>query len=336
MRDGFGGATNFSYSSRTLGIYGHFDYFDRNFKNSDIGFFRSRNNKNDTNWSVNFNQPDPTPRYRARYVYIGGDHSWSNDGLLLINQLNAGVQMQFLNFWNTYTNAGRNFRAFDDLDTRGGPPIVVPASTYWNAGVNTDSRKSWNLGTNVNASWTDAGGWTYGGNTNLRLQPSPRTQASLNLSYTAAEDDAQWITNTDVDGDGQTDHVYGRLDRRVVSITGRTTYAFTRDMTLEVYLQPFVAVGDYRDIRRLAAPKSYDFSPATIGFDPDFNIKSLRTNAVYRWEYRPGSTLFVVWSMSTSDAARPGAFSPLRDLGSAFAADGTHVFAVKLTYWLGL
>jgi hypothetical protein len=80
----------------------------------------------------------------------------------------------------------------------------------------------------------------------------------------------------------------------VVRITGRATYAFTRDMTLEMYMQPFVAVGDYRDIRRLAAPKSFDFRPATIGFDPDFNIKSLRTNAVYRWEYRPGSTLFVV------------------------------------------
>jgi hypothetical protein len=156
------------------------------------------------------------------------------------------------------------------------------------------------------------------------------------LSYTTAEDDAQWITNTDVDGDSQTDHVYGRLDRHVVSITGRATYAFTRDMTLEAYMQPFVAVGDYSDIRRLAAPKSYDFSPATIGFDPDFNVKSLRTNVVYRWEYRPGSTLFVVWSTSTADASRPGEFSPFRDLGSAFAADGTHVLAVKLTYWLGL
>lgn len=336
MRDGFGGATNFSYNSRTLGIFGHFDYFDRNFKNTDIGFFRNRNNKNDTNWGVNFIQPDPTPRYRSRYVYVGGDHSWSNDGLLLINQLNAGFEMQFLNFWYAYTNAGRNFSAFDDLDTRGGPSIVVPGSTYWNAGVNTDSRKPWTLSTNANASWTDAGGWSYGANTNLRVQPSPRTQASLNLSYTMAEDAAQWITNTDVDGDGQTDHVYGRLDRHVVSVTGRTTYAFTRDMTLEAYMQPFVAVGDYSDIRRLAAPKSYDFSPATIGSDPDFNVKSLRTNVVYRWEYRPGSTLFVVWSMSTADASRPGDFSPFRDIGSAFSADGTHVFAVKLTYWLGL
>src|SRR5690606_33986473 len=243
-------ATNFSYNSRTLGIFGHFDYFDRYFKNTDIGFFRNRNNKNDTNWGVDLNQPDPTPSYRSRRVSIGGDHSWSNDGLLLVNQLNTGFQMQFLNFWSLYTNAGRKFRAFDDLDTRGGPPIVVPASTFWNAGVNTDSRKPWTLSANADASWTDVGGWSYGGSANLRLQPSPRTQASLDVSFTAAEDDAQWITNTDVDSDGQTDHVYGRLDRRVVSITGRTTYAFTRDMTLEVYLQPFVAVGDYEDIRR--------------------------------------------------------------------------------------
>ncbi len=107
-------------------------------------------------------------------------------------------------------------------------------------------------------------------------------------------------------------------------------------MTLEVFLQPFVAVGDYTDIRRLARPSSFEFEPATIPFDPDFNRKSLRGNVVLRWEYLRGSTLFVVWNMSTFDAARPGVFSPLQDFGSAFRADGTHVFMVKMTYWLGL
>ena len=76
--------------------------------------------------------------------------------------------------------------------------------------------------------------------------------------------------------------------------------------------------------------------PATIPFDPDFNRKSLRGNIVFRWEYLRGSTLFVVWNMSTVDAARPDEFSPLQDLGSAFGADGTHVFMVKMNYWLGL
>ena len=125
-------------------------------------------------------------------------------------------------------------------------------------------------------------------------------------------------------------------NRNRYNVTARATYAFHRDMTLEVFLQPFVAVGHYTDIRRLARPRSFEFEPATIPFNPNFNRKSLRRNIVLRWEYLPGSTLFFVWNMSTLDAARPGEFSPLQDLGSAFGADGTDVFMVKLNYWLGL
>ena len=107
-------------------------------------------------------------------------------------------------------------------------------------------------------------------------------------------------------------------------------------MTLEVFLRPFVAVGHYSQIRRLACPRSFEFEPATIPFEPDFNRKSLRGNIVLRWEYLRGSTLFFVWNMSTVDRARPGVSTPLRDLGSSFGADGTNVFMIKMNYWFGL
>ena len=101
-------------------------------------------------------------------------------------------------------------------------------------------------------------------------------------------------------------------------------------------MQPFVAAGDYIDIRKLARPSSFDFTPVTVEDDPDFNRKSLRGNLVLRWEYVRGSTLFVVWSLSTLDESRPGVFSARRDLSDAFRAPGSHVFVVKLNYWLNL
>ena len=139
-----------------------------------------------------------------------------------------------------------------------------------------------------------------------------------------------------MNGDGETDYVYGRLRRDVIDVTLRGTFAFHRDLTLEVFLQPFVAVGRYTDIRRLARPRSFEFEPATLPFNPDFNRKSLRGNIVLRWEYLRGSTLFFVWNMSTFDNARPGEFSPLQDFGSAFGAEGTNVFMIKMNYWFGL
>jgi len=100
-----------------------------------------------------------------------------------------------------------------------------------------------------------------------------------------------------------------------------------------MYLQPFVAVGDYGNIRRLARPYSFEFEPVTIAYDPDFNTKSLRGNVVLRWEYLRGSTLFVVWDMSQADYARPGQFSLFRDLGDTLGGTATNVLMVKATYW---
>jgi hypothetical protein len=124
------------------------------------------------------------------------------------------------------------------------------------------------------------------------------------------------------------------MRRNVVDVTLRSTFAMHRDLALQLYLQPFVAVGDYTDIRRLARARSFEFTPVALADNPDFNSKSLRGNVVLRWEYVRGSALFVVWNMSKFNAARPGTFSPLRDLGDAFGGDGPQVFMVKLNYWV--
>jgi hypothetical protein len=202
--------------------------------------------------------------------------------------------------------------------------------------VSSDNRKKVQFGSYFFTSSTEAGGHNKTVDFFLRFQPQPAWQMSLSGNYNFGRDDAQWITNTDATGDGETDYVYGTLDRDVVSVTARTTYAFTRDMTLEVYLQPFVAVGDYSDIRRLTEPKSYEFESVTLDYNPDFNSKSFRSNVVFRWEYKRGSTVYLVWNVTNSDESRPGEFSAFRDLRAGFGGAGSQVFMVKLNYWLGL
>lgn len=95
----------------------------------------------------------------------------------------------------------------------------------------------------------------------------------MGVGYNFGGSVAQWITNRDVNGDNETDYVYGRLRRDVVNITIRTTSAVHRDTTLQLFLQPFVAVGDYSDIKRLVRPRLFEFEPAEIPQNPDFNIK---------------------------------------------------------------
>jgi hypothetical protein len=330
--------SNFAYIGKRLGIDAHYDHIGKNFRNTDLGFLNARVDKNWAYAGVRLTQADPWKFSRKTDVYFYANKQWNADRLSIFENINWGMSLQFRNYWNLYGGGERNFEFYDDLDTRGGPPIIKPASSFYYGGVNSDSRKRWGIDVGSNGLRDAVGGWQRNLNFSIRLQPSGRFQTNVGLRIANARDSAQWIKNTDADADGTEDNVYGTLKRNVVNITARGTYAFSRDMTLELYLQPFVAVGDYTSIRKLARPKSFDFTPVALGADddPDFNRKSLRGNVVLRWEYMRGSTLFVVWNVSTSDTSRPGVFSPRRDLADAFRAPGNHVFVVKMNYWLSL
>ena len=97
-----------------------------------------------------------------------------------------------------------------------------------------------------------------------------------------------------------------------------------------------MATGDYTDIRQFTRARTFQFEPVVYTENPDFNDKSLRSNVVFRWEYRRGSTLYLVWNVSNLDETRPGEFSAFRDLRTGFGAAGTQVLMVKFNYWLGL
>jgi hypothetical protein len=331
-RTDMGGVTNLNVTRKHWSIFTHYDHFGRDFSVNDLGFLRSRVNSHQLNGGVNLEQPDPGKVFRRIALFTNVGQSWNNDRLVFGRFVGTGVSLQLLNYWSIDAFTGRGFRVLDDLDTRGGPPIVRPADVGADVFVNSDSRKSWRLSIGGGANRDEEGGWSARLGPSLRLQPSTRLQTTIGANYNTARDIAQWIANHDVDEDGAVDHVYGTLRRNVVDVTLRGTFALHRDLALQLYLQPFVAVGDYTDIRRLARPGSFDFTPVVLVDNPDFNSKSLRGNVVLRWEYVRGSTLFVVWNMSKSNAARPGTFSPLRDLGDAFGGEGPQVFMVKLNY----
>lgn len=333
MRTDFGGLTNFSYDTKHVDAFAHIDHFGKNFRNTDLGFLSTRTNKNDLIASIGLAQPDPWKMFRYVNGNAGVGRQWTGERLVFGSYAYFNTNLQFRNYWWIGGGLTHNFRTLDDLDTRGGPPIESPAGNHFNIYVEGDSRKPWAMSFFVNGGEDDAGAWNAAAGPTVRVQVSDRLQTTVSASYSFAQNVAQWIKNEDLDGDDTKEHVYGRLRRDVVNITGRATYAFSREMTLEAYLQPFVAAGDYTDIRKLARPRSFDFTPVAISDDPDFNRKSLRGTIVMRWEYLRGSTLFLVWNMATSDATRPGVFSPWRGLGAGFGAPGTHVFVAKLSYW---
>ena len=157
------------------------------------------------------------------------------------------------------------------------------------------------------------------------------------------------------------------MEQSTLSLDTRVNWSFTPNLSLEVYAQPFISAGDFSNYKQFLAPGTYDFGvygrdlgtlqarseggflvdpdgagPAgsfVLGDRPgqrDFTVRSLRGNAVLRWEYRPGSALFVVWSQGRlQDDRDPGSFEAARDYRNLFAARPDNTVAVKLSYWLG-
>jgi len=336
MKNGFGGVANAQVNRKHFNGNAHFDHFDTDFRINDLGFLRTRTNRNRADGGIEIGQPDPGTHLRQYWFGLNGGRAWNDQGLVFEKNFETYFAYQFLNFWRGHFGTGGNLERLDDRDTRGGPPIVIPSDHYGFIHFESDSRKTWQWNFNFVGGESRVGSYFTNWFTGINFQPSPRTQASISTSYNRGRDDAQWIINGDYDGDGLVDYTYGTLKRDVVDITFRATYSFTRDLTLQAYMQPFVASGHYSDIRKLAAPSSYDFTPVTLDFNPDFNSKSLHSNVVLRWEYVKGSTLYAVWNVTGDDPSHPGVFRGLPDVGTAFgsAHDASHVFIIKATYWL--
>ena len=186
---------------------------------------------------------------------------------------------------------------------------------------------------------------------------------SFGPSYSHRTSIAQWVDNIDDSLMTETHgirHIFSDLDQRTVASEIRLNWTFTPKLSLQLYLQPFLAVGKYDRFKELARPKSYDFNvfgdaPSTINYDseydeytvdpdgtgpaeafyignPDFNVKSLRGTIVLRWEYLPGSTLYFVWTQNRLDEAHPGDFNFRRDMGDLLTAPGDNIFLIKISF----
>jgi hypothetical protein len=173
------------------------------------------------------------------------------------------------------------------------------------------------------------------------VRPSTRVSFELGTRYQRNRDHTQWLANLGDIGVDSTHYLFAHLDQDLLSFTSRLDVTMLPNLSLQMYAEPFVTAGRYTNVREIARPRasSYDdrFRPyAGPAVDGDFNEKSFNASAVVRWEYRPGSTLFAVWTQArTQDDRDVGVFEAGRDYRNLFAARPENVFLVKAAYWIG-
>ena len=297
--------------------------------------------------------------------------AWNDGGDPIQRQADIGLNGQFLNYWSVNVFALRSEQVVDDRNvTRGGPLSLVPAGWQGGATLTSDPRQGVNGTFNFNYARDASRTWNLTVNPVLNLRPSAAVLVSVGPSYTAGWTAAQYVT-THPDPTATATYgaryIVGELDQRQLNTTVRLNLTFTPTLSLQLYAQPFVFSGGYTNFKELKAPRTFSFNvygrdngssitydpastiytvhpaasvPAsdTLQFyNPNARIRSWRSNAVLRWEYRPGSTVFLVWSESRYIAL----LDPTLDLGHYLAQDlfrdpPTNVLVIKVNYWMSL
>ncbi|MFC1526834.1 DUF5916 domain-containing protein [Candidatus Latescibacterota bacterium] len=287
---------------------------------------------------------NPIGSFQRFDTSISGEALWNYDGTRLGTGFGCSTWGDLKSYWSLHLHFGRDFGANDDDDVwRGGPVIKSLAESWVHAQVETDDRRVVSFTVRPEMRRHDGGrSWTRGFRVGMVVQPLPSLWFFVEPEYSRRLNDAQWVEAIEEGGGGQpaVHQVYGELESQVLDLTTRARVSFTPELSLELYLQPFIAIGDYRSHKELVAPGTYRFQPYDLGENRDFHQRSLQSNLVLRWEFRPGSLLYAVWSQSRNadlvDVTDEDLeLNPLSRLGSSFTDKGTNLFLVKVSYWYG-
>jgi len=304
-------------------------------------------------------ETNPGRLFRNYRLSVSTQHEWNYGGVHTAGWVGANASGQFLNYWRVETGVDYEPPVESATLTRGGPLMRTDGFAGPFLAVSTPQGGSAEGTLRIGGGRIFAGGSTFWVRPSVLWRPDPRFLLSADPEYRQLDGPHQYVTTRD----GETAatfgkrHIFARIEQRTISARIRANYALTPDLTLEAYLQPFASSGEYSAFGELAAPRSNDLrrygvsgGPAitreedgdyrvTDGAssftfdDPGFHVRSFRSNLVLRWEWRPGSTLLVVWQQSREGDGSAGRAVP-GDLLRGLGEEGDNYLAVKMTYWL--
>jgi hypothetical protein len=363
--DGWTGSLNLNRNSGNFQLNAALWATSPGFESNDLGF-----NFQSDRWGGHIvgsvRKTDPDRWTRRRFLSVAKSYALNFDGDRQHDGVFVFFNGQMTNYWNFGANTFQFFGVQRDNLTRGGPSAANPKSRAHGLWLGTDDRKRvvaalefFREGASQTGSFT--GYWL-----NLRFKPSSGVSVQLGPNLRMPRPAAQWVDGFDDPTAAVTfgrRYVFAALRQNELAMTTRVNWILSPRMSLQIYAQPLISSGDYQGFKEFVTPRRFDFArygadrgeivfdreaneyrvdpdgpgpaPAFTFGNPDFNFKSLRLNAVFRWEWRLGSTLYVVWTQNRSNDVNPGTFEFRRDVSDLFGANPDDVFLVKFSYRLG-
>jgi len=339
-----------------------FGFISPGFDVNDIGFFYGADKIN-MHIGAGYFWSDPTESYRYLELWGALFDNMDFDGNRTSGGIYHGGTIQFLNYSQLYWNLGLYPANVNNRLTRGGPLTLNPDGVEFSINANTDYSKSWvvSLGYYIGGKIDYPKYWQI--NSGLDFRPSSNILLSISPFYNRDNEFSQWV---DVFDDPSATNTFGKryvfaeMIQNTIGAGITLNWTFTPKLSLQIYLQPLLSSGDYKNFKELAKSRTYNFNQYQIdeatanqeeffvdpdgsgpsqGFvisNPDFNYKSLRGNAVLRWEYLPGSVLYFVWTQTRSDVENIGEFRFKKSFDRLFDAHPDNIFLIKFSYWLNI
>jgi hypothetical protein len=313
---------------------------------------------------VAFYWRDPFSIFNNFYLNTNYWMYWNFSGELLSAYANFNFNSQFKNRWGMNGSFSRWSKNISTSLLRGGPSMTMPGGEEMNLNVNTDETKkiSFEAGTYHNIG-DEASNRYHEYWMGVDARPLNALSVSFNPSYSRQNNMLQYVSTTVMKDDPR--YVFARMEQKTLSFTFRLNYTLNPELTLEYYGEPFVSAGKYTEFKRITVPDADAFEAryrlyaedeivysaadnvysvdedadgaVDYSFDnPDFNFRQFRSNLVIRWEYLPGSTLYLVWSQGRTSNAASGMFSYGEDMRQLFDIVAHNVFLLKFSYWFSL
>lgn len=302
------------------------------FEINDVGFLQRADQRTMSNW-MQIRYDKPSQKWLRSFRYnLNQWAGWNYDGDRLYSGINVNAHAVFKNNWGTGTGGNINWQDFDDRATRGGPGVYGNARRSIWAYLQSDQRPAVSMNV-FTFNLTDGKGTTlHDISPEISYRPSSFLKASIGLHWSQNTDESQWVEATD-----DSRYIFARIYQQTVGVQTRLNYTVTPTLSIQLYAEPFVSAGNYSNFKELVngRSKSYEgrYRPTLYSDNPDFNYRSFRTTNVLRWEYKPGSTLFVVWQQGREGSVTSGDFNFNRDFGAVFDSPAKNVFLIKWAYW---
>ncbi len=310
---------------------------------------------------------DPDNTFRRKSIYLAYSRTSDYEDNIARSGFYMTGSAQFLNYYGFNFNASYNFESISTTLTRGGPKLIIPPNYSFALSAYSDSREKIIITPYADFWRNQTGSYQFNLEMEIEWKPSSQISFVLEPEYSYNFTKYQWVGNFAdqyaVDS-YNTRYVFADLYQKTLAATIRLSWIFTPTLSLQLYVQPLFAVGDYEKFKEIINPpsidvKEYGSEGTLISYDqesdrytvdpdsegpaesfdfrnPDFNFKSLRGNLVLRWEALPGSVFYFAWTNSRMNFENPGEFNFRNDFSNLINSESDDIFLVKFSYWIDI